>query len=242
MKQTGFAAILLSSLISFLIFGAAARAQDMAGFGEPLLKDSFTGGKPELQWQPYPHFNLDNLRGETDPTAPESDGGVGVLDNKTAGGFAALSYVATPPPADFYLEAWLHAQVSPGDKGPLNGFAFRIDAEGGNFYRVATHFMAQPEISLAFVGKETNHFPKYLARWTGAAIPGGPPATSKWHKLAIAVKDDQAEVYWNDTKLPDGPFPIDRVRSGFIGVYANFVGGLGLADTRVDGLRVWSRK
>ena len=177
--------------------------------GEPLIRDSFITGTPELQWLPYPHFNQDTLRGTIDNTSPEGEPGVGLLDNKNAGGFAALSYPKTAPLSDFYLEAWIYAQVTHGEKGPLNGIAFRIDTVAGNFYRLATQ------------------------------IPGGAPQSSGWQKIAIAVQGNKAEVSWNDAKLPDGPFPIDRVQSGFIGVYANFVGGLGHAETKIDALRVW---
>jgi hypothetical protein len=232
----------LPALLAALSIASANAWQTMTGSDEPLLKDSFTDGKPELEWLAYPYFNHDRLRGSIDPTSPEGEPGVGVLDNKNVGGFAALSYAAPTPPSDFHLETWIYAQVTEGDKGPLNGIAFRIDTEGGNFYRVATHFMGQAEISLAYVGKETKHFPEYLARWKGAELPGGAPQTSGWHKLAITVENHQADIYWDHIKLPGGPFPVDRVPSGFIGVYANFVGGLGLAETRIDGLRVWARK
>ena len=211
--------------------------------GEASIRDSFTNARPELDWLPYPNFNQDNLRGTIDETSPEGEPGVGVLDNKNVGGFAALSYAATTSLSDFYLETWIYAQVARGEKGPLNGIAFRIDTVSGNFYRVATQLMgSEPALSLAYVGKETNHYPKYLARWKGAEIPGGAPQSSGWQKIAISVQDGKAEIYWNETKLPGGPFPIDRVQSGYIGVYANFVGGLGHAETKVDGLRVWPRK
>jgi hypothetical protein len=72
--------------------------------------------------------------------------------------------------------------------------------------------------------------------------PRGRAAEQRLAKIAIAVQDSKAEVYWNEAKLPGGPFPIERVQSGFIAVYANFVGGLGHAETKIDGLRVWLRK
>jgi len=222
--------------------GAVAREwQGMMDTNEAMIKDSFTGGKPDLEWLPYPNFNLDNLHGSTDETSPEGEAGIGVLDNKNAGGFAALSYARSPVPSDFYLETWIYAGVNRGDKGPLSGIAFRVDIHDGNFYRLAAHFTSEPALSLAFVGKATNHYPEYLGIWKGDEIPGGAPQASRWHKLAIAVQGDIAEIYWNGSKLPGGPFAVDRVRSGFIGVYANFVGGLGLAETKVDGLRVWRR-
>lgn len=215
----------------------------MARSDQALISDSFTQGKPQLEWLPYPHFNQDTLRGSIDDTSPEGEPGIGILDNKNAGGFAALSYPAATAVSDFYLEAWIYVQVTHGEKGALNGIAFRIDTAAGNFYRVATQFMgADPALSLAYVGKQTNHFPEYLARWRGAQIPGGAPQRSGWQKFAIAVQDSKAEVYWNEAKLPDGPFPVDRVQAGFVGVYANFVGGLGHAETKIDRLRVWGGK
>lgn len=115
---------------------------------------------------PIPIFNQDNLRCTIDEISPEGELGMGVLDNKNAGGFAALSYASTNSLSDFYLEAWIHAQVTRGEKGPLNGIAFRIDTVSGNFYRLATQFMgAEPALSLAYVGRETN--PQYLKRWRG---------------------------------------------------------------------------
>ena len=230
-------------LLNVIVITPTIAWQNTMDSDEPLIRDSFTNGKPELQWLPYPHFNQDTLRGTIDNTSPEGEPGIGLLDNKNAGGFAALSYSATTALSDFYLEAWIYAQITRGEKGSLNGIAFRIDTVAGNFYRLATHFMgAEPALSLGYVGKETNHFPQYLARWTGEEIPGGAPPSSGWHKIAIAVQDSKAEVYWNRAKLLGGPFSIDRVQSGFIGVYANFVGGLRNAETKVDGLRIWTRK
>ena len=227
-------------LVSFIAVTPTQGSPDIMKSGEPLVRDSFLNGTPKLQWLPYPHFNQDTLRGMIDSTSPEGEPGVGVLDNKNAGGFAALSYPTTAPLSDFYLETWIYAQVTHGEKGPLNGIAFRIDTVAGNFYRLATHFVgSEPALSLAYVGKETNHFPQYLARWKGDEIPGGAPQSSGWQKIAIAIQGGKAEVSWNDTRLPDGPFPVDRVRSGVIGVYANFVGGLGHAETKIDALRVW---
>ena len=109
--------------------------------GEASIRDSFRNGTPELDWLPYPNFNQDNLRGTIDETSPEGEPGVGVLDNKNAGGFAALSYASTNSLSDFYIETWIYAQAFRGEKGPLNGIAFRIDTVLGNFYRLATQFM-----------------------------------------------------------------------------------------------------
>ena len=92
-----------------------------------IIQDRFTGGTPELAWRPYPYFNQDNLKGKIHHSSPEGEPGVGVLDNQNAGGFAALSYADTRPLEDFYLEAWLHVQMTEEEKGSLNGIAIRVD-------------------------------------------------------------------------------------------------------------------
>jgi hypothetical protein len=163
---------------------------------------------------------------------------VGVLDNQNAGGFAALSYADTRPLEDFYLEAWLHVQVTGEEKGSLNGIAIRVDPVNDKYYRFATHFAAEPSLSLAYVGKDSRHFPVILAEWKLAALPGGAPKRSGWHRVVIEVKDDAAEIFWNSTRLPGGPYRLDRIVSGYIGVYATYTGGRGFAETKIDGLRV----
>jgi hypothetical protein len=206
------------------------------------IRDRFPGGKPELEWVPYPYFNHDNLRGELDPSSPTGEPGVGVLDNKNAGGFAALSYAKTQPIGDFHLETWIFVQVVKEEKGPLNGIAFRVDPVEDKFYRVTAHFTANPSLSLAYVGKDTKHFPVYLAEWKGATLPGGAPKQSGWHRLAIEVEKSEAEIFWEGAKLPGGSFCLDRSVSGYVGVYATFTGGLGIAETKIAGLEVSASK
>ncbi|HWO43170.1 MAG TPA: hypothetical protein VNO43_15315 [Candidatus Eisenbacteria bacterium] len=203
-----------------------------------VIRDSFTRGTPELAWRPYPYFNQDNLAGALDPSSPEGEPGVGVLNNGTAGGFAALSYAETRPLADFRLEAWLHVQVTDAEKGALNGIAFRVDPREDKYYRFATHFTAEPSLSLAYVGKDTRHFPVEVAQWQGVTLPGGPPKRSGWHRVVIEVKNDAAEIFWDATRLSGGPFRLDRIGAGYVGVYATYTGGRGRAETKIDGLRI----
>ena len=54
----------------------------MTETNQPVARDSFNGGNPQLEWLAYPYFNLDNLHGAIDETSPEGDPGVGVLSNK----------------------------------------------------------------------------------------------------------------------------------------------------------------
>src|SRR5918997_6980662 len=98
-------------LLNVIVITPTIAWQNTMDSDEPLIRDSFTNGKPELQWLPYPHFNQDTLRGTIDNTSPEGEPGIGLLDNENAGGFAALSYSATTALSDFYLEAWIYAEV-----------------------------------------------------------------------------------------------------------------------------------
>ncbi len=216
--------------------GLASTPQDV-GTGT-LFSDTFAGGVAQLPWAPFPYFNLDNLTGTQDPTSPSPEKGVGILTNNNAGGFAALSYVTRDVPSDFFLESWVYVTVTQAQQGALNGLVFRADPGQGRFFRVAGQFAAQQELTLAYVGQDTQNFPIYLARWKGEELPGGPLVASGWHKIGIRVVSDSAEVYWDGTMLPGGPFPVDRSPAGFVGVYATYTGGLGHAETRVDDFTV----
>lgn len=199
-----------------------------------IFKDSFTEGKTQLQWMFFPHYFLDNLEAVKDPTAPEGDRGIGILTNSKVGGFAALSYAITPEVSDFYLEAMVYCPVSEGDKGPLVGLAFLIDPIEGRFYRFVCDFNKKsPSLNLAYVGKDTRHFPVYLKFWKETDISNQFPKESGWQKMGLRVKKGKAIFYWNDRKL-EGVLDVSRIKKGLVGIYTNFVGGLGKAEAKVD--------
>ena len=129
-------------------------------------------------------------------------------------------------------------QVSTAEKGSLNGIEFRVDPVQDKYYRFAAQFAVDPSLSLAYVGRDTRHFPVTLAEWKGTSLPGGEPKQSDWHHLIIEIRNDAAEIFWDSVRLPGGPFRLDRIDSGYVGVYATFTGGLGIAETKVDGLRI----
>ncbi|MDH5202058.1 MAG: hypothetical protein OEZ31_11025 [Nitrospirota bacterium] len=54
--------------------------------------------------------------------------------------------------------------------------------------------------------------------------------------MAAKLKNGKATLYWDRKELEGGPFFVDKITRGFVGVYTNFVGGLGDAATKVDGL------
>lgn len=207
-----------------------------------LFGDDFPGGRPRLQWVPYPYFFLDNLRGAVDPTSPSHEKGIGVLTNENVGGFAALSYVARDVPGDFYLEAWVYITTTREERGALQGLTFRVDPGEARFYRLAARFTEAPELAVAYVGRETDNFPVILKSWAPEELPGGPPSGDGWHRLGVEVVGNAGQFYWDGARLPGGAIAIDRIPTGFAGSYATFVGGLGLAETRVDDFRIWQTK
>jgi hypothetical protein len=198
-------------------------------------KDNFPNGRAKLRWAFFPYFNLDNLEGARDTKAPDGDNGIGVLKNTNAGGFASLSYAVTRQVENFYLEAMVYCPVTEGNKGAISGIAFLIDAIRGNFYRIVCDFKTNdPTVNLAYVGLDTRNYPVYLKFWDPKEIPGGVPKESAWHKMAVRVNNGKVTAYWNGKELRGGPFLVDKIQRGFSGVYANFVGGLGEATTKID--------
>jgi hypothetical protein len=203
----------------------------------PTIRDSFPHGRPELRWAFFPYFNLDNLEGAKYSGALDGDNGIGILKNTNVGGFASLSYAVTRQMVNFYLEAMVYCPVTEGNKGSLSGIVFLIDPIKGSFYRLVCDFKTNdPTLNLAYVGLDTKNYPVYLKFWDSKEIPGGIPKESNWHRMAVKVKDGRATAYWDLKELKGGPFIVDKIQRGFVGVYANFVGGLGEATTRVDSL------
>lgn len=233
MKQTNL--LISIALTLFLVIFITSHSFS----ADKTFKENFAGGKTELKWSFFPFFNLDNLHPVIDPKAPDGDSGIGVLNNSNAGGFASLSYAVTDELTNFYFEAMVFCPVTDKPKGPLSGIAFLIDPIRGAFYRIACDFkLNDPSINLAYVALETRNYPVFLRFWNLNEIPGGIPEKSSWNKVGVRVKDGKATIFWNNKKLPGNPIHVDRIKKGFIGVYTNFVGGFGYAETRVDQITV----
>jgi hypothetical protein len=226
LKCTDFAILLAIALMAIPV---SASSENI------LIRDTFTNGKLQQRWAPYPYFNLDTLHGAKTSAAPDGDNGIGILRNANAGGFASLSYAVTRQVADFHLESTVYCPVTEATKGPLTGIAFLIDPIGGRFYRFVSDFNTKdPTLNIAYVGQDTSNFPVYLKFWDTTEIPAGLPKESGWHKMAVSVKDGMLNAYWDGRKLSGGPFLVDKISRGFAGVYTNYVGGFGEAATRVD--------
>jgi hypothetical protein len=218
--------------LALLLAGASSTASG----GERVYEEHFTGGLLTQDWAPFPGFSPDRLEAVPEAGAPGGDGWAGRVSNAELGGFAALPYAHRLRYRDVAVEAWIFTPVSRSDRGPLQGIAVRVDPAQGRFYRLAIQFTAQPRITLAYVGRDSANFPVYLRTWTGKEIPGGPPPESGWHRLALRAEGDALWAFWDGQALPGSPIIDARIPRGSVGVYANFVGGQQIAETRVDGL------
>ncbi len=221
-------------ILSLFTVAAAAAATELSVFNE-----SFEHSTLNLNWLPFPGFSQNPLTPILDPTTPEGDLWAGRQTNEQLGGFASLSYSGTSKLKNYTMEAWVYTMVVPDEKAPLNGIAVRVDPENGRFYRLASHFnKSERRVTFAYVGNDTHNYPVYLSSWEGDEIPGGAPKASSWHKMAIRCVDNRFWAYWDGKELRGCPIEDDRIPEGFFGVYATYVGGKGVVETRVDGIKV----
>lgn len=228
-----FAFLLLLCAVMVFCIESTAGAEEAIVFTE-----DFSGSSLNLNWLPFPGFNDDTLLPVLDPFTPQGDLWAGRQSNTQLGGFAAMSYAGMASLADYTLEAWVYTIVVPVEKPPLNGLAVRVDPENQAFYRFASHFGSDGRLTFAYVGSDSNNFPIYLGSWKQEDIPGGLPAESSWHKMAIKCSGNQFWVYWDGQELPGCPIHDERIGRGFFGVYANYVGAKGIVETRVDAIKV----
>ncbi len=204
----------------------------------PTFTENFHEGLLNLNWSSFPGYSDNALTPILDPDTPQGDMWAGRQTNQQLGGFASLSYAGMASLDDYVMDAWVYTVVVPEGRAPLNGIAVRVDPEEGRFYRFATKFDSEPNLTFAYVGSDTSNYPVYLGTWKSENIPGGAPASSGWHKMAIRGEGDQFWVYWDGQELPGCPLKDDRISKGFFGVYATYVGGKGIIETRVDAITV----
>jgi hypothetical protein len=232
MARTSFIYLILAAWAT--CFAQPAGSEQQA----PLFSEHFHKGVLNLNWVPFPGFSEDSLTPILDPSSPQADLWAGRQTNQQLGGFASLSYAGMASLADYVLEAWVYAVVVPEGRAPLNGIAVRVDPQNQRFYRFATHLDAERRLTFAYVGSDTNNYPVYIASWKEEDIPGGLPRGSGWHRMAVTCAGRRFWVSWDGAELPGCPLEDDRIDKGFFGVYANYVGGKGIVETRVDAITV----
>lgn len=214
------------------------------------FEDGFAGGETQLSWQSHPLFDGGPLQAEATDSAPDGDGGIGVLKH-AGGGLATISYPETERVEDtFTVEAWVECPIeTEGRDGSLTGIAFFIqtekegqDPEKSGFYRLVCDYRhGLASLSLAYVGPNISREPLEIERWE-LLEQAPPPEDSAWRKVRVEVELGSMEVYLDDVLLNQRPIPVEQVitdivnlNAGYAGVYAGHIGEEGEAEARVDG-------
>ena len=194
---------------------------------QTLFSETFAGGVLENPW--YPGFLLSGVGNTLEPAAfagnPSGDGWVGKLstDRPDSGG-VAQSYSSDGSLSDFYMEANLYIPIG-GNLivAEYLGIEFRIDSTGlTSAYQLVTSFRATTK-RIRFRKRE-GATPTVFRDWLAAEIPGGVPADSGWHKLAVRAVGNQFWLYYDDQELAGCPYSdttsTPLFTQGFVGVYA----------------------
>lgn len=193
-----------------------------------LYSETFSDGTLDNPW--YAGFRIDTVGNVIEPSAypndPNGNGWVGSLSTDRAdSGSVSESYSGDGQLSDFYMEANIFIPIGGMFMGAeYYGIEFRIDSSGvTSAYQLVTSFRSTtPRIRFR---KRVGASPVVLHDWLTADIPGGIPADSGWHKLAVNAVGNNFWLYYDDQELPGSPYQdttttTPHYTEGFVGVYA----------------------
>ncbi len=228
--------LLLTLFCAFLSYSAFAQ--------DTLYSETFKDGAPENAW--YPGFFIDstgvgnNMEAFAWPDNPSGDGWVGMVStNRADSANVAESYSGSGDYTDFYLEANIFIPIRTGWMGvDFYGLEFRVDStgltSGYQFIANFNHFSA-PSLRFRKRPSDAPAKPVILKEWFAEEIPGGIPADSGWHKLAVNAVGNQFWFYYDGQELPGCPYTdttsTPTFDQGFIGVYSWTMGFVGYDTT-----------
>ncbi len=226
-------------VILLLLFAVESYGQD------PLYEEHFTNGVTDLEWQSVYGMNSDNVVEavfvDIDPP-PTNDLWVGKLATPAEGDFL-VSGAGDTNLADYRIEAWAYLVVSSGTTVVNNGIVARAHYEestGLFSYIFCSDFDQNngndaPRLRLlAYSGAM---FPATIMFWGDDQIPGGAPAESGWHKLALEVEGNQISCWYDEQLMPGCPYTDDTIsEGGLFGVYT--LDMVSLASTYVEDIIV----
>lgn len=216
-----------------------------------VFRDDFANGEASLSWLPHPLSGDAAVNGEKVDTAPDDDGGIGVLRH-TGGSRPTVSYADTAKADDnFELQAFVDCPFdASGRDGTLTGLAFYVlgaeggeDPDVGGFYRLVCDYrMGNAAFSLAYLGANIGRQPLELERWTLLEETASADVGDPWREVRIVVEQGLMEFYVDGTKMNERSIPAERVitdianvAAGYAGVYASHIGEEGTATARIDG-------
>lgn len=194
---------------------------------QTLFSETFANGALENPW--YPGFLVNGVGNTVEPAAfagnPSGDGWVGKLstDRPDSGGVAE-SFSSDGTLSDFYMEAKLFIPIG-GNLivAEYLGIEFRVDSTDlTSAYQLVTSFRATTK-RIRFRKRE-GATPTVFRDWSAAEIPGGVPADSGWHKLAVRAVGNQFWLYYDDQELAGCPYSdttsTTLFTQGYVGAYA----------------------
>ncbi len=203
-----------------ILFGALLLAAPLSNvYGQDTLyAEYFTGGDPMLDW--FDPWTPDSTTLSTQFVTgnPSGDGWVGVVSNASSGGGVGTELSGLLSMTDYEIQAQIFCTVSPS-AGPYNGIVARWDTTGGNsYYSLRTDFDNNGRIQLRWFPGLSGQGDS-IAAWSGGQIPGGVPAQSSWHNLALKVEGNQLWAYYDNTLLAGCPITDSHLTNGAFGVY-----------------------
>ena len=223
--KSSIVTMVLALFFSFALLNAA----------DTLFVEHFTNGKTDNVW--YAGFNAEGNGNVVKPYYlegnPSGDNWVGLLSTWRPAdtGSVGQSYSGSKDLTDFYMEAQVYFPTTGGT--PFNffeffGIEFRVDSSGNTAgYQFIGTFnpmsVVGPRLRFRKRAIESPAQPVILKQWIGNDIPGGAPASSGWHKLAVNAVGNQFWFYFDGKELPGCPYSdttsTQLLTSGFIGLY-----------------------
>ncbi len=241
MKHLVRFAIFTVLILSFTAFGA-----------DTLYVETFDNGILHNPW--YAGFNTSGQAPLIEPYMlsgnPSGDGWVGRLTtNRPDSGQVGENFTGTGNYGDFYLEAQFFLPIDPTFMGvEYYGLEFRVDSSGlsAGYQFLANFNSMTPRLRFRKRPVDSPAMPVAIKDWSSSEIPGGIPATSGWHKLAVKAVGNNFWFYFDDQELPGCPYS-DTTSSplfsqGFVGVYTFYLDFMGYDTTAliVDDIYVMS--
>lgn len=182
-----------------------------------LYTETFANGALQNPW--YAGFNGNVMEVDFVTGNPSGDGWVGKLGNDISGGNVGQSFSGSSSWTDFYYEAQVYIPVTTND-GTYYGIEFRVDSVGlTSGYQFLARFrqgVSDPGLRFRARSEAT---PVNIRTWQANEIPGGIPAASGWHKMAVQAVGNQFWFYFDDQELPGNPYTDGTFSSGWIGAY-----------------------
>ncbi len=210
---------LYATLLLFMIFTGTLQAQTTT-----LYQESFPSGTAELVWTPGD--GISQVR-TTTRSNPSGDNTVGYVTGSALFGGTGQVLAGNSSLKDYRVEAQVFVARNAGvGVGTNNGILGRVIPLGQTFqgYVLNSDFDSNNRLRLRkFTGAGGGAPPVVIRDWSGAEIPGGLPATSSWHKLALEFQGSQINAYYDDQLLPGSPFTDTQSDSGYFGIYC-FIG------------------